>query len=96
MSFNPTSGIRRESAIDDSKKNKHDDIDNPLASDENNFVWKNNTINIFGAENEIIAFQLIFQADDSGAKEVNVVIRDLVNGKVKIPGSETGPSDSFD
>jgi hypothetical protein len=96
MSCNAPSGIHRVWAIDDSEKIKRDDIENSLASDENNSVWKNNSVNIFGAKNEIVAFQLIIQADTYGAKEVNVEISDLINGKSKIPGSANGPADPFD
>jgi len=96
MSFSAPSGIRRVWAIDDSEKIRQDDLDNPLASDQNNTVWKKNTVNIFGARNEIIAFQLIIQADSTGGSEVNVEISDLTNGTSTIPGSETGPDDPFD
>ena len=90
------SGISRVWAIDDGEKIKQEDINNPLANDENNNVWKNNTVNIFGGRNEIVAFQLIIQADVSGAQNVNVMISDLVNGNSVIPGSAKGPSDPFD
>ena len=90
------SGIQRVWAVDDSEKIKQEDIDNPLASDQNNSVWKNNTVSIFGGRNETVAFQLIIQADDAGAKDVNVVISDLVNGNSVIHGSATGSSDPFD
>ncbi len=83
-------------AIDDGEKIKQEDINNPLATDENNSLWKNDTVNIFGGRNEIVAFQLIIQADTSGAKNVNVEISDLVKGGSVIPGSATGPSDPFD
>lgn len=94
--YNSNAGIKRVWAIDDSEKIKREDIANPLASDENNVVWKNNTIGLFGGKNEIVAFQLIIHADSPGANGVNVVISDLKNGRSKIPGSNTGPSDPFD
>jgi hypothetical protein len=90
------SGIRRVWAIDDGEKIKQEDINNPLASDPNNAVWKNNTVNIFGARNEIVAFQLIIQADPAGVDQVNVEVSNLTNGTSIIPGSETGPADPFD
>ncbi len=96
MSCNAPSGIRRVWAIDDGEKIKQEDLDNPLAISQNNAVWKNNTINIFGAGNEIIAFQLIIQADSIGVSQVNVEISDLTNGTSIIPGSATGPNDPFD
>ena len=88
--------IKRVWALDDGEKIKKEDITNPLATDKNNTVWKKNSINIFGGKNEIVAFQLMIQADALGAKDVNVVISDLKNGSSVIPGSATGPSDPFD
>ena len=96
VSCGKPSGITRVWAIDDGEKIKQEDISNPLASDEKNSVWKNNAVNIFGGRNEIVAFQLIIQADASGARNINVTVSDLKNGNSVIPGSETGPSDPFD
>jgi hypothetical protein len=55
MSCNTPSGILRIWAVDDSEKIKQDDLENPLAISQNNAVWKDNTVYIFGARNEIIA-----------------------------------------
>jgi hypothetical protein len=96
VSCGKPSGIERVWAVDDGEKIKQEDITNPLASDEKNSVWKNNAVNIFGGRNEIVAFQLIIQADASGAKNVNVTVSDLVNGNSVINGSGTGPADPFD
>jgi hypothetical protein len=96
ISCSAPSGISRIWAVDDSEKIKQEDIQNSLATDQNNSVWKNNTINIFGAENEIVAFQMIIQSDTSGVDLVNVDISNLVNGTSVIPGSATGPVDPFD
>jgi len=90
------SGISRVWAVDDGEKIRKDDISNPLASDPANAVWANNTVNIFGGRNEIVAFQLIIQGEKTGASEVNVKISDLQNGTSVIPGSSAGPSDPFD
>jgi len=91
-----STGLSRVWAIDDGEKIKRDDINNPLASDPDNAVWKNDSIYLFGGKNEIVAFQLILQADSSGAKNVNVRINDLYNGTAVIPGSDSGSSDPFD
>jgi hypothetical protein len=96
MSCNAPSGIRRVWAIDDSEKIKQEDLENPLANNQNNKVWKKETINIFGAKNEIIAFQLIIQADASGVTNVNVEISNLTNGASTISGSASGPDDPYD
>jgi hypothetical protein len=93
---NENSGLTRVWAIDDGEKIRRDDISNALATDPNNAVWKNNSINIFGGKNEIVAFQLIIEAGNMGASNVNVTISDLKNGSSTIPGSATGPKDPFD
>jgi len=93
---NTITGVKRVWALDDGEKIKREDISNSLASDMNNSAWKDNKINIFGGRNEIIAFQLIIQAEKDGADQVNVVISDLNNGSSKIPGSASGSSDPYD
>ena len=95
-SCNAPSGIHRVWAIDDSEKIKQEDLENTLAIDQNNKVWKKNTINIFGAKNEIIAFQLIIQAGTAGVTNVNVEISNLTYGASTIPGSASGPDDPYD
>jgi hypothetical protein len=94
--INKVTGVKRVWALDDGDKIKREDTGNPLASDANNLVWVNNKINVFGARNEIVAFQLIIQSEKDGAENVNVIISDLVNGTSIIPGSATGPADPFD
>ncbi len=91
-----SSGIERVWAIDDGEKIKQEDIENSLAGDAGNAVWKNNRVTIFGGKNEIVAFQLILQADDKGASDVNVSVSDLTNNEFVIPGSAKGPADPFD
>ncbi len=89
-------GIKRIWAVDDGEKIKREDVNNPLASDPDNLVWKDSKINLFGGRNEIIAFQLIIEAENGGADNVNVSISNLGNGLSSIPGSETGSKDPFD
>jgi len=93
---NLVTGVKRAWALDDGEKIKREDIDNSLASDVNNAVWKDNKINIFGGRNEIISFQLIIQAEEDGVEDVNVVISDLDNGTTIISGSEALCFDPFD
>jgi hypothetical protein len=96
LSCSKPSGISRIWAVDDGEKIKKEDLNHPLATDPQNSVWKNNSVNIFGARNEIVAFQLIIQGDKTGAGKVNVVIGDMANGNSVIAGSLTGPTDPFD
>jgi len=96
ISCSPPSGISRIWAIDDSEKIRKDDIANTLANDPSNAVWVNNTINLFGGKNEIVAFQLIIEAGKKGASGINVIVSDLVNGSSVIPGSAASHADPFD
>jgi hypothetical protein len=90
------SGISRIWAVDDSEKIKKDDVSNSLATDSHNTVWDGKAISLFGAKNETVAFQLILQADTSGASDINVSISDLKNGTSVIAGSAKGNADPFD
>jgi hypothetical protein len=90
------SGIARVWAIDDGEKVKREDLQHPLADSSDNVVWDGNKIHIFGARNEIVAFQLIIEADRIGASGVDVRISDLTQGLYRIPGSASGPSDPYD
>ena len=89
-------GITRIWAVDDSEKIKRGDLKHPLANSPENAVWDGEKIRIFGARNEVVAFQLIIQAGGNGAKRVDVRVSDLSMWPYKIPGSESGSSDPFD
>ena len=82
--------------MDDGEKVKQEDLSHPLADSSDNPVWDGATIRLFGARNEIIAFQLIIEADGSGASDVYVEVSDLESGAYTIPGSESGPADPYD
>jgi hypothetical protein len=90
------SGIKRVWAVDDGEKIKREDLQHPLANSHENVVWDGERIHIFGARNEIVAFQLIIEAGAAGAQGVDVWISDLTNGAYRIPGSTSGPSDPYD
>jgi hypothetical protein len=89
-------GIGRVWAIDDGEKIKQEDINNPLASSVQNPVWNGTTINLFGGRNEVVAFQLIIQADNSGAKNIDVKLKALTNGSNTISNAKQANSDPFD
>jgi hypothetical protein len=91
-----TSGITRVWAIDDGEKVKREDLQHPLANSPQNLVWDGEKIQLFGARNEVVAFQLILQAGKQGASEVNLRVMDLLQGSYRIPGSDSGSSDPFD
>jgi len=62
-------------AVNDGEKVERDDLNNPNKSA--NSVWDGKKIKIFGARNEIIAFQLIIEADKSGISGLRVALPQL-------------------
>jgi hypothetical protein len=90
------SGIKRIWAVDDGEKIKREDLQHPLANSSENMVWDGEKIQIFGARNEIVAFQLIIEAGPAGASNVDVWVSDLTHGAYRIPGSTSGSSDPYD
>jgi glycosyl hydrolase family 123 len=81
---NYNSGINCVWAINDSEKIDKDDLQNPYKA--SNSVWDGHSIKIFGARNEIIAFQLIIEANVRGIQKLSVGVPELKqrNGTAKI------------
>ena len=67
-------------AVDDGERIRQDDVDYPLADSSDNEVWDGHTIRIFGARNEIVAFQLILENGTAALDNVNVSLDRLTNG----------------
>ena len=63
-------------AVNDGEKIKRDDLKNPNRRE--NSVWDGRRVSIFGARNEVVAFQLILQAGKTDARNVDVVLPKLV------------------
>src|ERR1700741_859678 len=61
-----TQRLQRETiwAVNDGEKIERDDLNNP--NKRANSAWDGRKVKIFGARNEIIAFQLIVEADQDG------------------------------
>jgi len=83
-------GLAAVWAVDDGEKIFRDDVASPLKS--GNSAWDGSNVSLFGARNEIVAFQLILEADGSGASNVDVVVSDLANGGNTITGSHPLPA----
>jgi hypothetical protein len=86
--------VQRVWAVDDSEKIKKEDLSNPLATSPDNPVWNGSQITLFGAKNEIIAFQVIIEADTAGATRINVEL-DALNGNGFVI-KNTGTNNPFD
>lgn len=89
-----SAGISRIWAVDDGEKVKKTDNDHPLAVSPDNPVWDGRRISLFAARNEVVAFQLIIEANGSAVKGVDVSLDSLTNGPYVI--ENTGSSDPFD
>src|SRR6266513_5314988 len=67
--------VRHVWAVNDGEKVERDDLDNPNKTA--NSAWDGHKIKIFGARNEIIAFQLIVEAGSDGIQQLTVGLREL-------------------
>jgi hypothetical protein len=84
-------GVTHVWAIDDGEKVRRDDIDHWGSSDlTRNRVWDGGTIRLFGARNEVVAVQLILEAEGSGASSVDVALDRLSSGSEVIENSGSG------
>ena len=70
-----SASVRHVWAVNDGEKVERDDLNNPNKS--SNSAWDGHTIKIFGARNEIIAFQLIVEAAEEGIKQLTVSLAEL-------------------
>src|ERR1044072_3590833 len=67
--------VRNVWAVNDGEKVERDDLNNP--NKRANSAWDGHKVKIFGARNEIIAFQLIIEADQDGIKRLAVALPQL-------------------
>ena len=76
--------VRTIWAVNDGEKVERDDLNN--SNKRANSAWDGQKVTIFGGRNEIIAFQLIVEADQSGIDRLTVTLPQLVQqgGHAKI------------
>src|SRR5690349_21591618 len=67
--------VRAIWAVTDGEKVERDDLQN--ANKASNSAWDGHKVKIFGARNEIIAFQLIVETDEKGLGALSVALREL-------------------
>ena len=79
-----SASVRYVWAVNDGEKVERDDLNN--ANKNSNSAWDGHQIKIFGARNEIIAFQLIVEAGVEGIKQLSVSLPELreQGGKARI------------
>src|SRR5688572_27630073 len=75
-------GVRRVWAVHDGEKVERDARDHPASR--RNAAWDGRVARIYGARNEVIAFQVIVEADDGGVKELSLRLPGLVSNRDRI------------
>lgn len=88
----PVPGLSRAWAVNDGEKVEKDDLSHP--AQQQNSAWSGEKIKLFGARNEIVAFQLVVESDGSGIDGLTVSLPEIAErgGDAKItyqpPGSD--------
>jgi hypothetical protein len=72
---NTRASIQSVWAVNDGEKVERDDLNNP--NKKQNSVWDGRKIKIFGARNEIVAFQVIVEANTEPIQQLTVRLREL-------------------
>src|SRR5436190_13453444 len=93
---NADAGIRRIWAVNDGTKIERDARDDPSSG--GNSAWDGRVVRLFGARNEIVAFQVIVEADGEGIRNLSLRLPALVSATDRItynaPASD--PTDYVD
>jgi hypothetical protein len=91
LSVSAAASVSRVWAVNDGEKVERDDLNNPNKNF--NSVWDGQKIKIFGARNEIIAFQVIVEAGAEGIQQLTVGLPELrqKSGKATITYSRPTP-----
>ncbi len=75
-------GVRRVWAVNDGEKVERDAQNHPASA--RNATWDGRTVRVFGARNEIIAFQVIVDADERGVRELSLRLPSLISSRDRI------------
>src|SRR5215212_10262580 len=67
--------VARAWAVNDGEKVERDDLNNP--NRRGNSAWDGRTVKIFGARNEVIAFQVIVEAGREGVESLTARLPEL-------------------
>jgi hypothetical protein len=68
----PIEGVASIWAVHDGEKIEQDELDSPYEA--GNTAWDGQTIKLFGARNEVIAFQLVVETDGLGVSGLDVAL----------------------
>jgi hypothetical protein len=75
-------GVASIWAVGDGDKIARDAVRSPLRT--GNAAWDGRVVRLFGARNEVLAFQVIVQADDRGIAAAAVALPELRHGEARI------------
>jgi hypothetical protein len=75
LALSVEAGVAQVWAVGDGEKIERDDRATALRS--RNAVWNGRTVSLFGARNEIVAFQVIVAADGAGIGSLSAALREL-------------------
>ena len=82
LSSDAQADVRRVWAVSDGEKVERDDQNHPASA--RNSVWDGRVVRLFGARNEIVAFQVIVEADARGIGALSVRLPELVSAPDRI------------
>ncbi|HEY8150852.1 MAG TPA: hypothetical protein VIK51_18240, partial [Vicinamibacteria bacterium] len=87
-------GVARVWAVSDGEKIEQDDLASPLRA--RNSAWDGTTVRLFGARNEVIAFQVMVQSDARGIQALTAALPELRQrggkGRIAYAAPGTDPS----
>jgi hypothetical protein len=72
-------GVRRVWAVSDGEKVERDARGHPASA--RNATWDGRVVRTFGARNEIVAFQVIVEADGGGVRELSLRLPELISAR---------------
>ena len=75
-------GVRRIWAVNDGEKIDRDAKNHPASA--RNSVWDGRMVRLFGGRNEVVAFQVIVEADARGVDALTVQLPALISGRNRI------------
>jgi hypothetical protein len=96
LAIQAEAGVRRVWAVGDGEKIERDATNHPASA--RNSVWNGRAIHLFGARNEIIAFQVIVEADPRGIRALSIAVPGLVSpaGRISYKPPSADPTDYVD
>jgi hypothetical protein len=91
-----SAGLRRAWVVNDGEKVERDALSHPAAA--RNSAWDGRRASIFGARNEIVAFQVVVESDARGIKALTVRLPELKSSRDRIlyRAPATDPTDYVD